>query len=1268
MIPIQILTKNKPNGKSYTNTASSFRQVSSNTGGSASFTPRVLWGQRFDGNSDVYGDMTVRGRIDEVTGMTVSGNVMIDGSINRAGYPVFDGGNSAVGHGWVQLYPDREYFLSTNRAGEVTDYVRFLDRIRVDKGITTSVIDASQGNFTNIRATDITTDYLTVTKKAHFFSLVIDEVKAVGGQLIITPARAKIDLVEQKAGGGWRCYFRAEDPDGNKIHNEFDKDDQIICQTFNAAVGTSYNVSNTYWWRRCTGVSSQPVPRTIDGRLYDCHWFDLHPTDCDYRSDAPAAGDECVLLGNRTDTDRQDAIIISAYRNQFLDPSIIAPSMCQYTGINSYDLASKRLTWFSKGGNTIRGTLVVENGMTVEDYIESLYGDTSLDPSAPNSGKYVHMAWSNSPSDWTKDATRSDEDWTYLGVCANDSETDAGLTYYSYRWTRIKGSSVTGIKEYYMRTEAGVQPPALSDTRWVLNNPPELTETYRWLWNYEEFVFSSTTIKTDPRVIGVFGSGKGIRSVENYYMISAASSGVSVDDEGWSLTAEPPTAQKPYLWNYEVIRWTDNSVQTVDPHIISVFSDTTDISIGFENTYRMIDAGSYAVISPDDTLHVNIEFDLLCVSGLNTVRIRPQDAAFPSGVGAQFWISGDPVVGGTISQPASSSYTWQYTQEYEHWTTNHPTTSHISVWLNIDGSRADQYAIPVILEPGSYFSTIDGLLSRVQDTSTFQGLDASVKTVWNRYSQLAQDVSSITARVSDISTAVDAATQTANSVSGAITDVSVFAHGLISQVEEFQDWFDENGDIVDSVNKISTIEQRCNRIETNVQDLSSGMLQNRSNITQLSNRITSAVTDASNRMSLIEQDVSNISMGVTDADLKRTGIDVTNGKITISADNTEFNGDIYIKPQSSGSVPQGLTLYNYAGDRGVQVRNDSLGSLNKYSFSGYNKIAMQKSGTKSSGSSFSFSMPRQSLNRGNVRASGDTVRLESVALNFNGTYIQGSAPEDDISSVSLTVKIVNGSGTVRKSWTDSIQTPSRTTRTVWFGWEGGPYEYTPSASEVLYVDISYTVNCLGSFASRTSYKAQVTVSEYAQVNSLNKLGLDAAVFSLSNREYFWAGNMKWPGRTDADYGIMMRNKRQGIAVTPVGIFRPMNKDNDGTPDNWNSNNEDSYGGWGDISSTVAVSIITASSYTARARDGFIVMTYNGSKTLTLPDPTNYKGKWFFIKNISNNGNLKVNSMGSNSRCLLGANKCDNPDSLHDVDQQSMIYVSTGTYWVCFYCG
>ena len=83
MINVEILSKVKPGGNSYSSrTASSFKQVSSNSGGgSTSFTPRVLWGQRFDGTQDVYGDMTIRGRIDECTGLAVSGNAGIGGSL-----------------------------------------------------------------------------------------------------------------------------------------------------------------------------------------------------------------------------------------------------------------------------------------------------------------------------------------------------------------------------------------------------------------------------------------------------------------------------------------------------------------------------------------------------------------------------------------------------------------------------------------------------------------------------------------------------------------------------------------------------------------------------------------------------------------------------------------------------------------------------------------------------------------------------------------------------------------------------------------------------------------------------------------------------------------------------------------------------------------------------------------------------------------------------------------------------------------------------------
>lgn len=234
------------------------------------------------------------------------------------------------------------------------------------------------------------------------------------------------------------------------------------------------------------------------------------------------------------------------------------------------------------------------------------------------------------------------------------------------------------------------------------------------------------------------------------------------------------------------------------------------------------------------------------------------------------------------------------------------------------------------------------------------------------------------------------------------------------------------------------------------------------------------------------------------------------------------------------------------------------------------------------------------------------------------------------------------------------------------------YEYTPTTSEVLYVKISYTVYCSGQFASQTSYKADVTVEEYAQVTNLNKISLDAAVFSKSHQEYFWAGNMKWPRRTEADYGIMMRNKQHGIAVTPDGIFRPMNKGNDALPDNWKLSGaeaEATCGGWGDISSTMAVRIESNQEYTATARDGFIIMTNSGNKKLYLPTPALFKGKWFFIKNLSyltpHSGDAYKNLTIVGT--MIDEDNC-NIRSSENIGELSTIYISTGEYWVKFYCG
>ena len=231
----------------------------------------------------------------------------------------------------------------------------------------TQTLQAVSGYIQSLMSEEITTEYLEVTKAAHFFKLVIDEIKAVGGRLIITPASAEIHHVEELS-DRFRCYFKAND--GKKqIYQEFENDDQIICQTFNAAVGTSYDVSNTYYWRLCVGVSDSTV--TIGDE--DFFYVDLSKTDKDkFSVSTPRSGDNIVQLGNRTKEDRQAAIIISAYNDGYLDPEIKAPSLVQYQGINDYSLKTHRLNVISKGLNQFKGAYLNNAGKNLDTKIDNL--------------------------------------------------------------------------------------------------------------------------------------------------------------------------------------------------------------------------------------------------------------------------------------------------------------------------------------------------------------------------------------------------------------------------------------------------------------------------------------------------------------------------------------------------------------------------------------------------------------------------------------------------------------------------------------------------------------------------------------------------------------------------------------------------------------------------------------------------------------------------------------------------------------------------------
>lgn len=342
------------------------------------------------------------------------GNIYIDGKATKFGSPIYlndiysnspdpnENLRQIEIHNNVKFDENLEINGSTDFLGET----RFSNNVIFNRNQATSsdpnkvTVNADlevngESNFTDdMTATNITVDYLTVTKLAHFFELVIDKIRASQGQIIITDANAKIDYVE-KVDGVSRLYWRADSENQSNLSlNEFVEGDQIVCQTFNRGQmhknddGSyqGFKVSNKYYWVVCSGVGhgvekTFPDSEGNPGEKHVYNFVEISDSDEVSPKDGaflPEIGDEIVQLGNRTDTLRQAAIIISAYNNAYLDKGIKAPAIVQYDGINDFQLEPHRLNVISKGLNRFMGSYLTPDGQTdIVDKIGNIQTTTS---------------------------------------------------------------------------------------------------------------------------------------------------------------------------------------------------------------------------------------------------------------------------------------------------------------------------------------------------------------------------------------------------------------------------------------------------------------------------------------------------------------------------------------------------------------------------------------------------------------------------------------------------------------------------------------------------------------------------------------------------------------------------------------------------------------------------------------------------------------------------------------------------------------------------
>lgn len=124
-------------------------------------------------------------------------------------------------------------------------------------------------------------DELTVRRVMHVFELIIERIRSVGGQIIVSAANGKISKVEDE-GERYRIYFEEGE-------NYYQAHDLLRCQTFTG------NDIRGYWVE-------------VENSFADY----ITVSKSEFDDVEPLPGDETVLMGNTTNTLRQNLISISA--------------------------------------------------------------------------------------------------------------------------------------------------------------------------------------------------------------------------------------------------------------------------------------------------------------------------------------------------------------------------------------------------------------------------------------------------------------------------------------------------------------------------------------------------------------------------------------------------------------------------------------------------------------------------------------------------------------------------------------------------------------------------------------------------------------------------------------------------------------------------------------------------------------------------------------------------------------------------------------------
>lgn len=240
-----------------------------------------------------------------------------------------------------------------------------------------------------------------------------------------------------------------------------------------------------------------------------------------------------------------------------------------FSSTNKY-LWSYEVVKFSTGSTTSPKTMIGtwgEKGEKGDQGIQGIQGVKGDDGVT----YYTYFAYGtdDNGTDFSKTPTSST---TYQGVCITTSSTQP-TDPTKYTWYLTKGNTgdtgAKGDKGDDGITRYTYFAYGTSNSGANFSTSPTTSSTYIGI--------CTTTSSTQPTTPSSYkwsltkgNTGNGIKSITEYYQVSTSN---KAEPTTWNTSIPTLTSTNKYLWNYEIITYTDNTTSSTSKRVIGVYGD-----------------------------------------------------------------------------------------------------------------------------------------------------------------------------------------------------------------------------------------------------------------------------------------------------------------------------------------------------------------------------------------------------------------------------------------------------------------------------------------------------------------------------------------------------------------------------------------------------------------------------------------------------------------------------------------------------------------------